>query len=296
MALNTPTWIFLLAFAGLAMGTLVHQLWMHLQKRRENRAYEGKHMEFDNALSRYNPYYKSLSKACKDRFMDRVVRFMEHKHFQYVDLEPEDNMPLLISAAAIQLTFGLEHYLLDYFENIFILKDNYRYGMYNMPFEGHVSEDGIYLSWNNFMKESADYTDGQNLGLHEMAHALTYVNFSVDDGRDWPFHDRFKEFSVIARPIFDQMKAGGATFLSAYAATNYQEFWAVSVESFFERPTSFKIQLPQLYSALCTLLNQDPLIPDKVLTADPHSVRQSGLSNHGRQNAMGDQDGQGLSA
>ena len=50
-------------------------------------------------------------------------------------------MPLLISSAAIQLTFGLENYLLDHFTTIYVLKDNYRYGLYNTPFEGHVSEE-----------------------------------------------------------------------------------------------------------------------------------------------------------
>lgn len=61
------------------------------------------------------------------------------------------------------------------------------------------------------------------------------------------------------------MQAGESLFLDPYAATNYQEFWAVSIETFFERPTAFKRQLPDLYSSLCVLLNQDPLTPHKIL-------------------------------
>jgi Mlc titration factor MtfA (ptsG expression regulator) len=269
MSSSTSNWIFLLVLAGLIVGRLIHYAFTRMQKKKQEQIYESKQDEFDHALSRYNPYYRSLSRAGKDRFLERVLKFMETKRFQYVDVEAEDNMPLLISAAAIQLTFGLDRYLLDHFENIYVLKDNYRYGPYNMPFEGHVSDDGIYLSWNNFMKEGADYTDGQNLGLHEMAHALTYVNFTVPDGRDLSFHDRFKDFSIVARPIFERMQAGEKTFLNAYAGTNYQEFWAVSVESFFERSASFRIGLPELYAALCTLLNQDPLTQEKVLTPAP---------------------------
>ncbi|HVM90024.1 MAG TPA: hypothetical protein VMT76_17685 [Puia sp.] len=45
------------------------------------------------------------------------------------------------------------------------------------------------------MSENNDYTDGKNVGLHEPAHALTYVNFSVDDGRDDSFHNKFEGFS-----------------------------------------------------------------------------------------------------
>lgn len=45
-----------------------------------------------------------------------------------------------------------------------------------------------------------------------------------------------------------------------------QEFPAVCAETFFERPVSFKKQIPDLYLALCSLLNQDPLTPAKLLS------------------------------
>jgi Mlc titration factor MtfA (ptsG expression regulator) len=229
------------------------------------RFFETKHQVFDNQLSQYNPYYKSLDVTGRNRFLMRVVEFMEAKDFQYIDVGAQELMPLLISSAAIQLTFGLDNYLLDHFTTIYVLKDNYRYGLYNTPFEGHVSEEGIYLSWSNFLREFSEYSDGQNVGLHEMAHALVYVNFTVEDGIDRAFHDRFKDFSSVGRPIFENMQPGETNLLGSYAATNYQEFWAVCVETFFERPVAFKKQIPTLYLALCTLLNQDPLTPAKVL-------------------------------
>jgi Mlc titration factor MtfA (ptsG expression regulator) len=229
------------------------------------RIYDDRHWEFDSILSQYNPYYKSLDDTVRDRFLRRVLNFMEAKDFEYIDIEQEERMPLLISAAAVQLTFGLENYHLDYFKTIYILRENYRFGLYNMPFEGHVSEDGIYLSWSNFIREFTDYTDGQNVGLHEMAHALAYVNFTVEEGKDDSFHDKFKDFSEVARPVFEKMQGGEVTVLDPYAATNYQEFWAVSIETFFEKAHAFKKQLPELYRALCILLNQDPLTPRKII-------------------------------
>ena len=47
--------------------------------------------------------------------------------------------------------------------------------------------------------------------------------------------------------------------LGDYAATNYHEFWAVAVEIFFESPGQFRHELPDLYEAMATVLNQDPL-------------------------------------
>jgi Mlc titration factor MtfA (ptsG expression regulator) len=250
---------------GYCLARLARYAWFQTKKKKIGRIYKDKQEDFDNTLSHYNPYYKSLDKPGRNRFLRRVLVFMEFKNFEYIDLEPGESMPLLISAAAVQLTYGLRNFQLDYFKNIYILKDNYRYGPYKTPFEGHVSEDGIYLSWNNFIREFSNYSDGQNVGLHEMAHALTYVNFTVRGSRDTDFHDRFKNFSAIGRPVFESMQAGETTLLGAYASTNYQEFWAVCVETFFERSSAFKMQLPDLYFSLCSLLNQDPLTPDKIL-------------------------------
>jgi Mlc titration factor MtfA (ptsG expression regulator) len=251
-----------LAFAILF---LLYRLYLRVQNEKRGRIYASRYDDFDLLLARYNPYYRSLSDTGRQRFLKRVLLFMEAKKFEYIDLEPEESMPLLISAAAVQLTFGLEHFRLDYFRVIHILKDKYRYGLYTVPFEGHVSEDGIYLSWTHFVREFTDYSDGQNVGLHEMAHALTYVNFTVQEGRDNTFYHRFTEFSAVGRPIFERMQAGEHTVLDPYAATNYQEFWAVCIETFFERPTPFRRQLPELYFSLCSLLNQDPLTPVKIL-------------------------------
>lgn len=268
MHLTTINMIGFLLF-GFAVARLSPRIWVWAKKKKIIRVYEERHTDFEALLSRYNPYFKSLTKTGRERFLRRVLLFMEVKKFEYIDIGPEESMPLLVSAAAVQLTFGLENFLLDYFHTIFIVKDKYRYGLYNTPFEGHVSEEGIYLSWTHFIREFTDYSDGQNVGLHEMAHALTYVNFTVQDGRDNAFYRHFNDFSLVARPIFERMQAGETNLLDSYASTNYQEFWAVCIETFFERSSSFHRQLPELYSALCFVLNQDPLTPHKILIPGP---------------------------
>jgi hypothetical protein len=99
-----------------------------------------------------------------------------------------------------------------------------------------------------------------------MAHALAYVNFTAHNGEDEGFKRRFWRFSRAGKVVFDRLQAGEITLLGSYAATNREEFWAVCVENFFERPTSFKIQLPELYDAMCDLLNQDMLKSQIILT------------------------------
>ena len=106
---------------------------------------------------------------------------------------------MLICAAAIQLTFGLKHDMLNYFRKIYVLKNEYRLGSYTQLLERNLNDEGICFSWSNFAKEYNDYMDGENVGLHEMARALTYVNFTVQDGWTIPS----KANSVHFRPLQD---------------------------------------------------------------------------------------------
>lgn len=232
--------------------------------QRVKEMYDNKHTAYDAILQQYIPYYRSLDAVQKDRFLKRALIFKATKHFEFVEMQEEEHMSLLISAAAVQLTFGLQHFLMDHFHKIYVMKRDYHFGLFNVPFQGHVSEDGIYLSWNNFLKSFANYTDGDNVALHEMAHALAYVNFpeNLHDGEDEVFQHRwYRIFTTTGHKVFDRMQAGELNMLGSYAATNYQEFWAVCVENFFERPHAFQIQLPELYDAICKLLNQDLLKP-----------------------------------
>ena len=238
--------------------------------QRVKEMYDAKHTAYDAILQQYIPYYRNLDAVQKDRFLKRTLIFKATKHFEFIEMKEEEHMSLLISAAAVQLTFGLQHFLMDHFHKIYVMKRAYHFGLLSVPFQGHVSEDGIYLSWNNFLNSFANYTDGDNVGLHEMAHALAYVNFPEHehDGEDEVFQYRwFKTFTGIGREVFNRMQAGEMNMLGSYAATNYQEFWAVCVENFFERPEAFKLQLPELYNAICKLLNQDLLKPGIFLEA-----------------------------
>ena len=231
-------------------------------------ALQANYTQYDESLAANNAYYKSLSAAMRQRFIERVAWFISTKTFTCVGMPLEDRMPLFISAASVQITFGLNRYLLEFFDTIYIMQHDYNYGVYNQSFEGHVNSNGIYLSWDNFISGYQDYTDADNVGIHEMAHALAYVNFmaGANSGQDDGFIKRFYNFSAVARPVFNDMQNGKTNLLNAYGAANYNEFWAVAVETFFEQSLRLKTEMPELYASMCSLLNQDPLVPEKLLT------------------------------
>lgn len=223
---------------------------------------------YHQVISRYFRYYNRLNFDDRQKFLFRAFMFHKSKKFHYVDVKETAEMPILISAVAVQLTFGLEKYSLNYFKDIYVLKDDYHYGFYSRPFQGHVDSSGIYFSWDNFLKGIIGMTPNCNVGLHEMAHALAYVNFITQTDEDKRFKKEFRNFSKVARPIFQSMQEGEKNLLGEYAATNYHEFWAVAVELFFENPVRFRHDLAPLYEAMAKTLNQDPIsnvIPKKAI-------------------------------
>jgi MtfA peptidase len=233
---------------------------------RHERKTEDGDQQYDHWLNRYNPYYASLSATQKKRFLHRVKQFMGSKQFHFHAMVEEEYMPVLISGAAVQLTFGLRNYLMDYFDVIHVLRREYILNIDEETYYGHVSKNGIHVSWNHFLGGYTDYADSVNLGLHEMAHALQYdTALGYEDTHDRNFKERLNDFSEEGRPVFRAMRQGASHLLGDYAATNFDEFWAVSVETFFENPQEFKEKLPNLYREMSELLNQDPLQPDKVL-------------------------------
>ncbi|ULQ56611.1 zinc-dependent peptidase [Flavihumibacter rivuli] len=210
-------------------------------------------------LNEHHAYYRSLSEINKTRFLRRVLHFMHNKEFEYVDLEPIPLMPLLISAAAIQLTFGLEEFRLDQFEKIYVVRTAYRMHGRPQALEGHVNQTGIYLSWEHIYKAYADHSEVGNVGIHEMAHALAYMNHKEGAGVNKVFRDKFKAFSRAAAPVYQKLRHGQSSIFGDYATTDFHEFWAVAAEVFFGKPLQFRAAEPELYQQLCILLNQDPI-------------------------------------
>lgn len=214
-------------------------------------------------------YFNDLDPDLKERFVNRVHRFIKTKQFHYIGLESKEEMPILVAASAIHVTFGLKNYLLHYFKNIYILADAYRMDNDNELYIGHVAPDGIYLSWKHFLYGYSNNEDNINVAVHEMSHALLYNNFFAQYGIDTQFRLNYEKFSTTTGPILADVITKRRSYLRSYAFSNVHEFWAVSVEAFFENPVGLKRNMPDLFDALCRVLNQDPLSKNKILKSEP---------------------------
>jgi Mlc titration factor MtfA (ptsG expression regulator) len=205
-------------------------------------------------------YYQKLDPIEKERFVKRVNVFIAHKEFlPSGGMEITDEMVILIASSAVQLTFGLEDYLLLSFSKIFIYPKEY-YSQYDKLYhQGEANLGGVVvLSWNNFLEGYNKPHDNYNLGLHEMAHALRFDKFKNIDSDDF-FSVYFEKWYVVAREEFLRLKNSEPSFFRKYGGTNINEFFSVCVEYFFESSKEFQNIHPEIYKHLSILLNQDPL-------------------------------------
>jgi Mlc titration factor MtfA (ptsG expression regulator) len=227
--------------------------------------YYGDELNFSNEelttiLTKHFPYYNTLTADEQQRFLLRLQNFLQIKTFKIHDKQGFKEMPVLISAAAIQLTFGLDKYLLPHFEFIHVYPEEFMRVQPAICFlEGNVSGHSINLSWKHFMQGYSNGNDGQNVGLHELAHALYYQTFEVEENVDSGFRDMYSNYVKDSNKVYHTELNNIGGLYSDYAIKNLQEFWAESAELFFEKPNELKSFYPQLYQTMIYLLNQDPL-------------------------------------
>jgi hypothetical protein len=85
--------------------------------------YHGDQLDFSkedivSILNRRSAFYSGLDDDQKKKFIKRLTAFMDDKVFKIHDKSGFREMPVLISSTAIQLSFGLEEYLLSHFTYI----------------------------------------------------------------------------------------------------------------------------------------------------------------------------------
>jgi MtfA peptidase len=217
--------------------------------------------QFRDILLKYFPYYQKLSSENKAIFEKRVARFLYSKRFIPRNVpEVTIEAKVLISASAVQLTFGLPNIYLDHFNKILIYPNDYYSSITKRFHKGEVNPlfGIIVLSWQSFVDGYIYPTDSFNVGLHEMAHALRLENIVRSEEYHFFDEELMTKLDEFAHNYCNSTVYPQADFLRPYACTNVHEFFSVSVENFFERPTAFKSTLPELYNILSKLLNQDP--------------------------------------
>ncbi len=206
---------------------------------------------------RHMVFYQNLSVEGRKRFSERVALFrIAHDYMpQAMESVPED-VKAIIAAAAVQLTFGREDYLLEPFEHIIVYPKPFPSPQF--PRNVHASEiyeeDGVVMfSMEQLMYAFANPRQYYQLGLHEFAKVLIHKYRE----EDWPameadIWEKLEAISGMPRPAIVKWINVPEAAVPALA---------VCISHFFIFPEQFRIILPDLYQQLAMRLNLDPLQP-----------------------------------
>ncbi|HMP98733.1 MAG TPA: zinc-dependent peptidase [Cyclobacteriaceae bacterium] len=217
--------------------------------------------KYNVILEKYFLYYKKLNESEQKQFEHRLLSFIASKEFIARKIPKiTDEMRVLISACAIQLSFGLPQVTFKHFNKILVYPDDY-YSTINKKYhKGEVNPAYkiIVLSWKAFLDAYINPHDSKHLGLHEMAHALHLENMIRNGEENFLDKTHLANFDAIALAACKDQNHEALNFFRNYACADTHEFFAVAVENFFQRPREMREKLPQIYQILSALLHQDP--------------------------------------
>src|SRR6267378_4510367 len=222
-------------------------------------------------------FFVRLSANDQAELLDHIQILLAEKNFEgCAGQEITDEIRVTIAAQACLL---LMHRKTDYFPRLLtVLVYPSTYSVQEQrPVTAEIWEEGksfragetartmgsMVLAWDAVKSGAADPSDGKNVVLHEFAHQLDYENFAADGAPALATRDQRLSWQEVMRAEFVSLRAadetGIPTLLDTYGATNPAEFFAVSIEAFFERPRALRARHPKLYAELRSYFHQDPI-------------------------------------
>jgi Mlc titration factor MtfA (ptsG expression regulator) len=128
----------------------------------------------------------------------------------------------------------------------------------------------LLLSWEDVLYDSSHIDDGENVVLHEVAHALDDQTGESDGMPLLADEQAVDAWSRAFGEAFEQLdrdvRRRRKTVLDAYAAEDPAEFFAVTTEAFFESPMAFQAAYPELHGLMRDFYQLDPLRWANLLT------------------------------
>jgi MtfA peptidase len=228
-------------------------------------------------IQRHIVFFRRLSASDRGELLGHIQVFLAEKRFEGCSgFAITDEVRVTIAAQACLL---LLHRRTDYFPNLltilvyplsYMVEERRQIGEHLWE-EGTVHRLGetgrrmgsLVLSWGAVKQGAADPSDGKNVVLHEFAHQLDFENDAVDGVPGLATREQQLAWAAVMRSEYASLRAadesGVPTLLDTYGATDPAEFFAVSVEAFFEQPHALRAHHPKLYAELRSYFRQDPV-------------------------------------
>ena len=263
-------------YLGLALAILVlgWVLYRRQQKKQARAALLATPLSEDDRaiVADYVPLTQKLPAELRPAFEGKINLFLHQVQFHGCNgLEVTHEMRLAIAAQACLLVANAPAWY-NHLSTILIYPGAFksRQQMHDgyVVTEGEVVRTGeswsrgpVILSWAHSDQGARNDEDGHNVVIHEFAHQLDDLSGDTDGAPalgDQSFTDWARVFVEAFERHRDNVEAHRHTLIDPYGAEGHEEFFAVSVEAFFEKPAQLKRAEPQVYHQLATYFRLDP--------------------------------------
>lgn len=261
----------ILAVAALAWGA--HRL---LRARKRTRAANTPLTDAQRKILHDNiPLYRRLPDALKAKLEQHVQVFLFDKRFHGLKgQEIDDEIRLTVAGTACILLLGRDDLEFADFTNVlvypgtFVSEQRRSDGLVE-----HVGQQArlgeswkrgpMVLAWDAADHGARDVQDGHNVILHEFAHKLDEADGALDGAPILEQKSHYVSWARTMQPEYDRLQRSAAqhveTVMDHYGATNPAEFFAVLVETFYEKPMQLEKNHPELYEQMQRAFGVDPL-------------------------------------
>lgn len=257
----------------LALGAVGVYLWRK-RKRRLDLLASPLSDEERQSMARLVPLTKRLPPDLRAKLEGKINLFLDQVDFVGCNgFEVTDEVRLSIAAQACLLVMNTKAWYSRLF-TILVYPSAFRTRQTSYDgFVAHEYDDvrlgeswtlgPVVLSWAHAQQGGINAEDGQNLVLHEFAHQLDSLSGATNGVPLLNRRQTFAQWEQVMLGAFSRHQTntgdGRKTVIDAYGAQNHEEFFAVAIEVFFEKPEKLQSDEPDLYAELAKLLQLDPL-------------------------------------
>lgn len=264
--------LFLLIVASIGAAAAV---WFWWKSRRRARLLASPLTDRQRAiLTTEVPLTRRLPAALRANLEGRIALFRDQIDFIGCDgLEITEEMELSIAAQACLLVVNSDAWY-THLRTVLVYPGAFR--SREVLHNGYVATEvetvrlgeswprgPVVLSWRDARQGATDEQDGRNLVLHEFAHQLDDLSGHTDATPLLSEGQSFSEWESAFLAAFERhvedVRDGKRTMIDSYGAEGIEEFFAVAIELFFERPAALREDEPDVYLQLSVLLNVDPI-------------------------------------
>lgn len=240
-------------------------------------------------LDRNVPIYARMEASLQQQLHRLVQQFLYQKKFVGCEgLTVDDEVRVTIAGLACLLLLNRPSRVYPGLHAVLVYPSAFLVPRNQVDAAGVVTEtrqdllgeswgDGrVILSWDHVRRGAEDWTDGQNVVLHEFAHQLDSESGSTNGAPYLGSQESYRSWSAVLSRDFASLRADAMqhhhSVLDHYGATNPAEFFAVATETFFEKPYQMAERHPALFAEFGKYYRVDP----RAWQDAPHVAHEAG--------------------